>query len=496
MPNQSIDLSYDPDAIKAQRQQRLADTLLQQSQQEIPIQSYNGVQAPISPFSIIAKALQGYGAVRSQRKADDEFQQYRDKDTASAQALIQQLMAKPVNSVGTDTIAPQTSQISAATPQLPGQPAPSAMPPTAQMQTPGITGTGPQTTMQQPGMQDQMMALLGAHGGPQTQMIQNAMLPQIMQRQNLDYQHQLGREDKTWEQQQPMSVAEQQQIAAQGAQSQANAVATNKLPMTAAQQANIQVERGKLAEEHSYHQMLTGAGIGDDDPNVKNWVAAVASGNVPGIQSVPKRYQSAVAGAINNAPAPVFAPIAARRFGMASNSIVGPLMKLPQYELTANGLPYIQRIQAALKTPGSVSDQELLDSFTKLSTSGNAISDAQVHIITGGKSLGDWLSTAAQSLSTGGILSKDQRKQIQEIANATYTKYKQGYDPLYKEATDKLQAAGIPKAFWTIPDLNKLNAVQTGGGGGADPNADAKAWLAANPNDPRAPAIRAKLGLR
>ncbi len=147
-------------------------------------------------------------------------------------------------------------------------------------------------------------------------------------------------------------------------------------------------------------------------------------------------------------------------------------MKLPQYELTANGLPYLQRIDAALKIPGSVSDQDLLDSLTKLNTAGNAVTDAQVKIITDGKSFSDWANTIANKFRTGGVLSADQRKQIRDISNSIYANYKKGYQPVYDQATSQLKAAGIPEAFWTIPDLNKLNAgVEAGRSSPASPAA-------------------------
>ncbi len=69
-------------------------------------------------------------------------------------------------------------------------------------------------------------------------------LPQIAQSQ-------MGRENKIWENQQPMSVANQQQIAAQGQQAQQNALFTNQLPMTAAQRASIAQQRAELGEKRS-----------------------------------------------------------------------------------------------------------------------------------------------------------------------------------------------------------------------------------------------------
>lgn len=191
MPNPYISLDgYDPDVAKIQRQQRLADMLQQQAAQDIPINTYNGQQAPISPFAGLAKMLQAYGAVRGQRKAEEEMQAYRDKDISSAAALARQL-TQGTNQVGTPSMPAQTTTIDATMPQLPGGPVPEQR--SVQATLPAQQGTG--MTTAPPSMNDQLAAILSAHGGPQTQMIQQAMLPQIMQRQNFDYQHGVQRGD-------------------------------------------------------------------------------------------------------------------------------------------------------------------------------------------------------------------------------------------------------------------------------------------------------------
>ncbi len=92
MPNPYISMTNDdPDLIKIQRQQRLADMLQQQAMQDIPINSSGGIQAPISPFSVLAKALQGYNARKYQEQADKGAVDYRTKDSAASDALIRQL---------------------------------------------------------------------------------------------------------------------------------------------------------------------------------------------------------------------------------------------------------------------------------------------------------------------------------------------------------------------------------------------------------------------
>lgn len=222
-----------------------------------------------------------------------------------------------------------------------------------------------------------------------------------------------------------------------------------------------------------------GSGVGGSAQDIEDWMQAVQNGNST-IAQVPIALRTAVAHALNTATGPdgaggTYSPLAASRETLAASRIANNFIELPQYQLTANGLPYLQRIDAAIKTPGSVSDQDLLDSLTKLNTAGNAISDAQVKIITDGKSLADIAGTWGNKLANGGVLSNNQRNQIQTIAKNIYSNYKKGYQPVYDQVTAQLSAAGIPKQFWTIPDLNNLSAksgldTSSGGEGGGPEN--------------------------
>jgi hypothetical protein len=209
-----------------------------------------------------------------------------------------------------------------------------------------------------------------------------------------------------------------------------------------------------------------------DEPNIASWRAAVLNGNATMVQ-VPAIYRTAVANSLAGDPKGAYSPQAATRLTLASERITAPFKKLPQYDLTANGLPYLQRIDAAFKTPGSVSDQDLLDSLTKLNTAGNAVTEAQVGLILKGQSFSDWANTIKNKFKNGGVLSDNQRQQIKEIANSIYANYRKGYQPVYDRAVAQLRAAGIPEAFWTIPDLNTINAGQSQVGGNA-PAPDAK----------------------
>lgn len=193
-----------------------------------------------------------------------------------------------------------------------------------------------------------------------------------------------------------------------------------------------------------------------DDPRIKSWVGQVLAGNAT-MQQVPMGLRTSVAEAMNNAPKSQYSPMAASRLTLASSRITQQFTNMSAYKLTADGKPYLERIDAALTKPGSVSDQDLLDSLTKLNTGGNAITDAQVSLVTHGKSFSDMANTFANKFRNGGVLSNDQRQQIHDIAYAIFDNYKKGYQPIYEQAAQQLTDAGIPKAFWTIPDLNNLN---------------------------------------
>lgn len=81
MTNQNISLTnYDAQLADAQRRQKLAELLQSQADQPIEIQSYKGIQAPISPMAGLAKVLEGLTGVYGEKKAAKEL------DSAQASA--------------------------------------------------------------------------------------------------------------------------------------------------------------------------------------------------------------------------------------------------------------------------------------------------------------------------------------------------------------------------------------------------------------------------
>lgn len=250
--------------------------------------------------------------------------------------------------------------------------------------------------------------------------------------------------------------------AAQKAQQQSTAYEQQNAKFASDQlQAAAQLEASKATTRKTNNDVnLANSGSNPDgtpSAATQAYVTAIQNGNAT-LTNVPAAQRTAVAEALANTNTTSYSPLAASRFATASNRIVSNFIQLPQYQLTANGLPYLQRIAAAEQTPGSISDQELLDSITKLNTAGNAISDAQVRLITDGQSLSDWANVLTHKLGNGGVLSTNQRSQIQTLAQDAYANYAKSYQPVYDQVTAQLTAAGIPQPFWTIPDLNDLSS--------------------------------------
>ncbi len=178
------------------------------------------------------------------------------------------------------------------------------------------------------------------------------------------------------------------------------------------------------------------------------------------------------------------------RYNRASNAATKNWLELPGYKLVSQGAPYLSRIEAAAQHPGSISDQELLDSVTKLNNAGGQVTEAQVAIVLKGASLSDKINIWSNMMSKqGGVLSDDQRRQLIDVAHAVYRGYQKMYQPVYDDAIKKLKGQGIPPQYWNIPDLNSLsNAAGIAGGGGEAPAIgaieDGFEFKGGNPADP------------
>ena len=84
-----MDLDYNTRLAAIQRNEKLAQIMQQQAFQPIDIQSYNGIQAPISPLSGLAKVLQAYMGAKG--TGDEERIKLNQEAKAEAQQMLSSL---------------------------------------------------------------------------------------------------------------------------------------------------------------------------------------------------------------------------------------------------------------------------------------------------------------------------------------------------------------------------------------------------------------------
>jgi hypothetical protein len=112
-----MDLDYNTRLAAIQRNEKLAQIMQQQAFQPIDIQSYQGIQAPISPLSGLAKVLQAYMGSRS--NSDEERIKLNQEAKAEAQTMLSGLQDRP---------ATQGRAAVMGMPEIPAQPATSFKP--------------------------------------------------------------------------------------------------------------------------------------------------------------------------------------------------------------------------------------------------------------------------------------------------------------------------------------------------------------------------------
>jgi hypothetical protein len=112
-----MDLDYNTRLAAIQRNEKLAQIMQQQAFQPIETQSYNGIQAPISPLSGLAKVLQAYMGGRG--TGDEERIKLNQEAKAEAQQMLSGLNGMPATAGRAATMG---------SPEVPGQAATSFKP--------------------------------------------------------------------------------------------------------------------------------------------------------------------------------------------------------------------------------------------------------------------------------------------------------------------------------------------------------------------------------
>ena len=112
-----MDLDYNTRLAAIQRNEKLAQIMQQQAFQPLEAQSYNGIQAPISPLSGLAKVLQAYMGAKG--TGDEERIKLNQEAKAEAQQMLSGLQDRP---------ATQGRAAVMGMPEIPAQPAQSFKP--------------------------------------------------------------------------------------------------------------------------------------------------------------------------------------------------------------------------------------------------------------------------------------------------------------------------------------------------------------------------------
>jgi len=90
-----MDLDYNTRLAAIQRNEKLAQIMQQQAFQPVDIQSYQGIQAPISPLSGLAKVLQAYMGAKG--TGDEERIKLNQEAKAQAQQMLGGLQDRPAS---------------------------------------------------------------------------------------------------------------------------------------------------------------------------------------------------------------------------------------------------------------------------------------------------------------------------------------------------------------------------------------------------------------
>jgi hypothetical protein len=187
---------YTSRAAELARQKKLADMLIEMSQQEMPVSTAGGITAPVSPYGALAKALTSFGGSYLSGRAEEGEKELQKQDREMVKTALENYYTQP------DTKQLALSDVPAAPvnlgldlPRLPGQ-GTSDQIVAAPLNLPGVsraevkTVPGRETTPQE---QMQKLAQL-LDGGETSRSMYNALMPQVMKRQEADIQE---RRDRT-----------------------------------------------------------------------------------------------------------------------------------------------------------------------------------------------------------------------------------------------------------------------------------------------------------
>jgi hypothetical protein len=103
--NFTLPSPYESELADISRRQKMAELMQQQAFQPAETFSYNGIQARTSPLTGIAKALQGYMAVKSQKDLIQEQKALGEKEKTDATEFFTNMNRVPVDTVSLEGLA-------------------------------------------------------------------------------------------------------------------------------------------------------------------------------------------------------------------------------------------------------------------------------------------------------------------------------------------------------------------------------------------------------
>jgi hypothetical protein len=132
--------------------------------------------------------------------------------------------------------------------------------------------------------------------------------------------------------------------------------------------------------------------------------------------------------------------------------------------------------------------QAFVFQFTKLLDPGSVVRETEYATSAANAGKINQMYQLAQSWSEGKPLTPKQISDMKAVANSIMQSYRKKVDSVNREFTSVARNKGLDPRNIVI-DTYQGSQV-------ADPNAEALAWLKANPNHPKAAAVRQKLGVR
>lgn len=440
------------------RQQKLAQMLMEMSQQEMPVSTAGGITAPVSPYGALAKALTSFGGSYLSGKSAADEADLKKSDQEMAQAALKNFYALPdfqQLALSKQPAAPTSFDINV--PSLPGQVGPQDV--AASVALPGVsrselaTVAGRATTPQE---QMQKLAPL-MQGGETSRSVYNAFMPQVMQQQAANI-----KEEK--ERLLPKFAA-----AGTGGQvdTNPNSPTFGKTVGAPAPEMPKPVNLPASVDEYNFAKTPEGGGFkGSYTDWLKTKTGATTRITVDnGAQGF--RQRTNLRKEFNGLPD-------VKAFNDVASS----------YDVIAD--------IAKRKNPTPQDDLSLIYSYVKMLDPNSVVREGEFATAENSASVPDRVRNAYNKVIAGTRLNSDQRRQYSDAANGIYESRKRRYDSLVDEYSGYAEDMGLnPRDVFTPRSKAGPATVEA-----ISPQDQAAlAWVNANPKDPRAAAIKKKLGI-